>query len=177
MHSLHYKNLPFTLSSYCKQPEHSYSTRYRSANNYVLPCPTTNRSQRSIKFSGPKAWSEVPKHLKDVAFRKPFSKKHKEYILKQIYVDMPPKRRSNTGNVTNEILDLNLLFQTDDINDDFFGFDVSVEDVNATFSDLRQIFNTSDDDSNFAGFNTAPSNTDLNVLFLNDTTDSEFLGF
>ena len=90
---------------------------------------------------------------------------------------MPPKRRSNTGNVTNEILDLNLLFQTDDINDDFFGFDVSVEDVNATFSDLRQIFNTSDDDSNFAGFNTAPSNTDLNVLFLNDTTDSEFLCF
>ena len=95
MHSLHHKVLPFTFSTYCKQPEHQYSTRYKSANNYVLPCPTTNRSQRSIKFSGPKAWSDVPKHLKEIAFRKPFSKKHKEHILSQIHVDMPPTSRQN----------------------------------------------------------------------------------
>ena len=90
---------------------------------------------------------------------------------------MPPKRRNNTVNVIDEILDLNLLFQTDDINDEFFGFDTSVENVNTTFSDLRQIFNTSDSENNFAGFNTAASNTDLNVIFLNDSTESEFLGF
>ena len=77
MHSLHNKTLPFALSTYCKQPEHRYSTRYRAASNYALPCPTTNRSQRSIKFSGPKAWLKVPKHLKEIAFQKPFSKNTK----------------------------------------------------------------------------------------------------
>ena len=178
MHSLHYKNLPFTLSAYCKQPEHRYSTRYRTASNYVLPCPTSNRSQGSIKFSGPKAWADVPKHLKDVAFRKPFSKKHKEYILKQTHVEMPPKRRNNTVTEIDEVLNLNILFETDDENDEFFGFDISMEVVNRTFSDLRQLFDTSSSDEDFAGFSSSdPRNTDLNVLFLNDSNTDEFFGF
>ena len=177
MHSLHYKNLPFTLSAYCKQPDHQYPTRYKTANNYVLPCPTTNRSQRSIKFSGPKAWSEVPKHLKEIAFRKPFSRKHKEFILNRIHVDIPPVRRSNLQNDVFDDLDLNILFETDDENDEFFGFDVSTENSNETFSDLRQIFNTSSSDEDFIGFSNALRNSDLNVLFLNDSEDSEFFGF
>ena len=45
---------------------------------------------------------------------------------------MPPKRRNNTE--TDEIFDLNLLFESDDQNDEFFGFDISVEEVNRTFS-------------------------------------------
>ena len=81
MHNLHYKNLPFALSVYCQQPEHRYSTRYMTSHNYVLPRATTNRGQKSIKFAGPKVWAEIPKHLKEVAFRKPFSRKLKEHIL------------------------------------------------------------------------------------------------
>ena len=77
---MHYKSLPFALSAYCQKPEHRYSTRYKTSDNYVLPCPTTNRSQCSIKFSGPKAWAEVPKQFKEIAFRKTFSKKIKEHI-------------------------------------------------------------------------------------------------
>ena len=177
MHSLHYKSLPFVLSTYCKQPEHRYLTRYRSASNYVLPCPTTNRSQRSMKFSGPKAWSEVPRHLKEIAFRKPFSKKHKEYILQQIHVDLPPKRTSKIVNETNEVLDLNLLFETNDENEEFFGFDVPVGNVSTTFSDLVQIFNTSSSDDNFVGFSNTPRNSDLNSLFMDDSNDNEFFGF
>ena len=177
MHSLHHKNLPFALSTYCKQPEHRYSTRYRAASNYVLPCPTTNRSQRSIKFSGPKAWFEVPKHLKEIAFRKPFSKKHKEYILKQIHVDLPPKKRNNVQKETEEVLDLNFLFESDDENEEFFGFNVSIENVNSTFTDLMHIFNTSSSDDEFTGFTNAPRNYDLTSLFLNDSNDSDFLGF
>ena len=139
-----------------------------------MPCPTTNRSQRSIKFSGPKAWLKVPKHLKEIAFRKPFSKKHKEYILNQIHVDLAPKKRNNVRKETEEVLDLNLLFENDDENEEFFGFDVSFENANNTFFDLMHIFSTSSSDDDFTGFSNDPRNDDLNSLFLND---SDFLGF
>ena len=176
MHSLHHKNLPFTLSTYCKQPIHRYSTRYKSDGNYILPCPATNRSQRSIKFSGPRAWSEVPKHLKEVAFRKTFSKLHKKYILNQIHVDMPPKRRSSPENVVLDVFELNLLFESDDENGEFFGFEESVENNDTSFFDLRQIFNASNSDEEFLGFNNT-SSANLNSLFLNSSNDTEFLGF
>ena len=177
MHSLHHRNLPFTLSAYCRQPEHRYSTRYKSSGNYVLPCPTTNRSQRSIKFSGPKAWSEVPTFLKEIAFRKPFSKRHKENILKQIHVDMPPKRRKNPENDAHDLFDLNLLFETDDENEEFFGFNVTIEN-NDMLSDVRQIFTTSSsDDEDFHGFSNTARNSNLNYIFLDDSNDSEFFGF
>ena len=161
MHSLHYKNLPFSLSTYCKQPEHRYPTRYKSANNYILPCSKTNRSQRSIKFSGPKAWSEVPNHVKEIAFRKPFSKSHKEHILKQIYVDMPlerknSKRKNNQDSIFSDAFDLCILFGSDNVNEEFFGFEVSVENNDTTFSDLAQIFNDSNSNEEFLGFSTMP---------------------
>ena len=90
---------------------------------------------------------------------------------------MPPKKRSDIENVVTEVLDLNLLFETDDENDEFFGFDLPVENVDTTFSDLREIFNNSNCDDDFAGFRTAPNNTDLNFVFSNDSYDAEFFGF
>ena len=177
MHSLHHKSLPSTFNTYCKQPDHGYLTRYRSASNYILPCPTTNRSQCSMKFSGPKAWSEVPKHLKEIAFRKPFSKKHKEYILNQIHVVLPPQKTSNPTKGTDEFFDLNILFETDDENEEFFGFDASLENPNTTSSELMHIFNTSSSDEDFIGFSNFATNYDLNSLFLNNSNDSDFYGF
>ena len=84
MHSFHYGTLPHTLSSYCQRPKHSHVTRYNANLNYILPYTTTDRGQSSIKFAGPKAWAEVPKEIKDIAFRKPFSKKLKEHILSDL---------------------------------------------------------------------------------------------
>ena len=49
---------------------------------------------------------------------------------------MPPTRRSNLENDVTDILTLNILFETDDENDEFFGFNVSAENNNETFSDL-----------------------------------------
>ena len=120
MHNLHYKNLPFTLGVYCHQPEHSHATRYATSMNYVLPHVSTNRSKGSIKFSGPKAWADLPTHLKEIAFRKPFSKKTKDHILTNIYVELP---ESNSfldmgESAFNELAEL---FQTDD-EFDFYGF-------------------------------------------------------
>ena len=92
-------------------------------------------------------------------------------------MDMPPIRRSNLQNDVFDVLDLNILFETDNENDEFFGFDVSTENSNETFSDLRQIFNTSSSDEDFIGFSNALRNSDLNFSFLNDSEDSEFFGF
>ena len=124
MHSHHNKNLPKVFEDYCHQPTHTYPTRYATSSNYVLPLSTTNRGQTSIKFSGPKAWAEVPNDLKEIAFRKPFSRKLKDYILKEIHEELPPTRiRSN-----NEIVHLDslsdLFEEDDDLNETFLGFEV-----------------------------------------------------
>ena len=120
MHSIHYNNLPFTLQMYCEQPEHRYSTRYKTSGNYVLPKSITNRGQRSIKYTGPKAWAEVPILIKDIAFRKPFSKKLKEFILDSIHVELPPKQTSSSTTILD--VSLSALFASDDEEGEFFGF-------------------------------------------------------
>ena len=146
MHSLHYNNLPFALNSYCQQPVHEYGTRYKTSKNYVLPCPRTNRSQRSMKFAGPKAWAEVPNEVKDLAFRKPFSKKLKEHILNTIFTEMPPQRNIEIENNEIAISDIASLFETEDGESEFFGF------LNTSVSnDMAQIFDESNT-SDFLGF-------------------------
>ena len=80
-------------------------------------------------------------------------------------------------NRTDDFFDLNLLFETNDENDEFFGFDVPIRNASATFPDLVQIFNTSASDDDFVGFNNASRNTDLNSLFSDDSHDNEFFGF
>ena len=149
MQGLHYRNLPYLLSEYCHQPSHRYSTRYATAGNYVIPPSTTNRGQGSIKYSGPKAWTLVPKEIKEIAFRKPFAKKLKQHILKITYVELPPKVATTiateiTGN--DHIEELRVLLSTEDANDETHGFET-----------LCHI--------------------DLGNLFLEDSLDEEFFGF
>ena len=147
MHGLHHKSLPFALSAYCTQPNHGYSTRYKTAGNYVLPYAGTNRTQSSIKYAGPKAWGDVPKHLKEIAFRKPFSKKFKEHILQRIYVEMPPKSMHTSENYENDCYEeLMMLFETDNEEDDFLGFDTSKH------IDLASIFLEKSITEDFLGF-------------------------
>ena len=91
MHNLEYKNLPYALSSYCTHARHT--SRYTSNRNFILPPTRTIRGQTSIKFAGPKAWNQIPNALKEIAFRKPFSKQLKKYIitkLKDSAKNLPP---------------------------------------------------------------------------------------
>ena len=143
MHSVHYKNLPFVFNDYCHQPNHSYPTRYATSSNYVLPLSSTNRGQNSIKFAGPKAWANVPNDLKDIAFRKPFTKKSKEHILKEIFEELPPNSNGHDDNDDHDPLEglrfifesfnipeplesldleLEMIFQSNDVNETFHGF-------------------------------------------------------
>ena len=177
MHSLHYKSLPFTLSMYCQKPEHRYSTRYKTAGNYVLPCPTTNRGQRSIKFTGPKAWAEVPNHLKEIAFRKPFSKKLKEHTLCTIFEEMPPKKKHTNRKNELEQLNLSTLFDTDDEDVEFFGFDSPEIIEHISFQELQEIFSSTGDEENFPGFGNTSNDSDLNAIFQNESSTDEFFGF
>ena len=151
MHGVHYKNLPSALMSYCHQPEHRYATRYKTSGNYVLPNSNTNRGQCSIKFSGPKAWAKVPKEYKEIAFRKPFSKKLKKHILDTTFVDMPPKRTKNHQKNSDDYL--GNLFESDDEEGEFFGFDI----------DLTTLFESDDDEDEFLGFETQ---NDINLTLI-----------
>ena len=150
MHSFHYGTLPHTLSFYCHRPEHNRVTRYNANLNYSLPYTTTDRGQSSIRFSGPKSWVEVPKEIKDIAFRKPFTKKMKEYILndlKEKNKDLPKTTFSYNEYKNKDYTDLLAIFNNEDDNTEFLGFDVQ---------NLGQIFDdTFDEDYTFLGFNVA----------------------
>ena len=131
MHNLHYKKLPHALSSYCQAVEHAQSTRYRSELNYYVPSTTTVRGQKSIKYSGPIAWRDVPKTMKDIAFRKPFTKKMKQHILDGL-LEANKNLPASTFNL-NDILNSN-----------------SFEDTN--FDELQDIFDCTDENITFNGF-------------------------
>ena len=179
MHSFHYQNLPFTFKAYCHKPVHEYSTRYKTLYNYTLPCTATNRGQRSIKFSGPKAWVNVPKQLKEIAFRKPFSKSLKEHILDTIYVEMPPKKRPrNHENAEIALLNLYALFNDENDEGEFFGFDSPppANEFNMP-TELNIIFSTSSDDEELYGFGSTSQNSNLASIFHDERNESEFFGF
>ena len=94
---------------YCTHAQNS--TRYTSYRNFILPPTRTIRGQTSIKFAGPKVWNQIPNTLKEIAFRKPFSKQIKKYIitkLKDSAKNLPPnsylinKRKKNQGAISTE---------------------------------------------------------------------------
>ena len=174
MHSLHYKYLPFVFGDYCQQPAHRYSTRYTTSRNYIIPHSVTNRGQGSIKYTGPKAWAEVPNKFKDIAFRKPFSKKFKDHILNMIHVELPPKPTRKIENKEMECLDLNILFSNDE-EGEFFGFENPVVKNYNSRDDLNVIFATDNIEEEFYGFDVS---NNLELLFLtDDSAEEEFLGF
>ena len=62
-------SLPKCFSDFFEIPSnvHSYSTRYASGDNYSLTRFKNTISQRSIRYVGPKLWSELPSDLKNYA--------------------------------------------------------------------------------------------------------------
>ena len=94
----------------------------------------------------------------------------KEYILTNSYVEPPPQSTSFID--IDENHELRVLFQIEDEETEFYGFDVS--DSAPVHLELSELFQTDDDESDFEGFDIS----DLNILFLeSDDDNDEFLGF
>ena len=70
MYQYHYNKLPDYFRNFfpVQQISHNYQTRHR-LNSSTDPCPIECNKvsmQRSIRFSGPKIWSEIPNHLREM---------------------------------------------------------------------------------------------------------------
>ena len=130
MHAIHYKTLPSAFNLYCSYPSQVQRTRYSSNHNFVLPPVRTIRGQSSIKFAGPKAWSAVPREIKEIAFRKPFTNAMKKHILdtlKENNQNLPEnsylkRKRKDEENRRNRDYLLSLFEENDD-DFIFLGFD------------------------------------------------------
>ena len=173
MHSFHYKTLPHTLSNYCKRPLHVQLTRYGSCMNYYLPSIKSNRSRTSMKFAGPIAWKEVPNNLKEIAFRKPFSRKMKEQILndlletnKGLPVDSP-HHYNKTERGAENFDDLRAIFESNDENTVFNGFETYTLDF---------LFNN-DSIDNLEEFHGFDISANIELLFTDSENEDEFYGF
>ena len=95
MHAYNYSNLPYVFNLYCNRPRQQYNTRFSSNNNFLLPVVKTMRAQLSIKFAGPKAWENVPNDIKEIAYRKPFTKAMKRHILETLKQNNPRSSESS----------------------------------------------------------------------------------
>ena len=108
-------------------PLQNHNTRYSTNKNFALPLVKTARGQSSIKYTGPKAWAKVPTNFKEIAFRKPFSKKLKKFVLdtqKQSNYGISPestylKRKKKKSHLHNE---LKAIFEESDDDSTFYGF-------------------------------------------------------
>ena len=153
------------LSSYCLPVAHSIRTRYAENMNYRIPLYTSNRGQKSIKYLGPKVWSQIPKNIKEIAYRKPFSMKIKTFLLTALHEksrNLPIRTETPPWQVERDAPnDLHTIFNTTS-DETFLGFAMS----------LSEIFQNATCDETFLGFTLS-----LTEIFQNDSNDSEFFGF
>ena len=160
MFNFHNNSLPINFRKYCEKPTHKHNTRL-SQSNFVLPPLCTKTSHKSIKVIGPQIWANVSPELKSLQFRKSFSKRFKKHLLSELPCPKPYKSKFDKKD-SRKNLSILRLFQEDDDDSTFYGFDLS----------LRVIFNIDDNDDTFYGFDLS-----LNTIFNEDEKDNTFHGF
>ena len=136
--------LPTVFDSYFERPAHNHNTRF-SKTNIVIPKHKSKFSGQSIKLIGPKLWAEVPPEAKMLPFPKSFTAHMKKTYIGTLPTDLssgnhiPKPSDSQSKNYK----ELKALFLEDDVDTEFFGFDLS----------LQQIFLSDDSSENdFLGF-------------------------
>ena len=169
MYCYHYNILPEIYNNFCTLVNHNYQTSIASSHNYILPFYGTAAGQKSIKYSGPKLWLDVPKEIKEVGYCKVFTKKYKIHLLDKITDASDKKSHKNCclfkydGNCTNEPDTLNAMFSDESDEGEFFGFEPS----------LDEIFNDTDsEEGDFSGFE-----PNLSEIFYETDIESDFFGF
>ena len=66
----------FSYAKFC----HSRTTRFSLNNHLTIPLFKSNRTQRSIKYIGPKIWNSISTNLRIMTFNK-FKKRYKSVLL------------------------------------------------------------------------------------------------
>ena len=82
MYSFHNGGLPNHFDNYFAEiaSVHKYQTRLASLQKYYLPRMKTFLGQLSLKYIGPKIWSNIPEKLKSSSSYS-FGKKYKKVLL------------------------------------------------------------------------------------------------
>ena len=113
--------------------------------NFCIPSHTTKLSETSIKILGPKIWTDVPAHFKDLQFRKTFSNHFKNHLLGKLPTIKRTKQLSicKKGRKTDPA-NLYELFFGEDNDSTFYGFETSYT--------LQEIFDKTVLDDTFYGF-------------------------
>ena len=122
MYSFSNNLLPTAFSSYCVKPSHRYGTRYAKS-NYVLPKHVSKKTESSIKVTGPKLWAEIPDSLKQLPFRKTFTKQLKNIFLDKLPTNKRTKEIKFEKKALNKSLDLIDIFSQTGNDESFFGFE------------------------------------------------------
>ena len=60
MHSVYNNTMPLAFQDYFQEIDHSYETRTRTNVGFYLPFPRTERSKKSLRYSGVHVWADVP---------------------------------------------------------------------------------------------------------------------
>jgi len=82
MYSFYNSGLPNHFDNYFSEiaSVHKYQTRLTSLQKYYLPRMKTTLGQLSLKYIGPKIWSNIPENLK-LSWLYSFGKKYKKVLL------------------------------------------------------------------------------------------------
>ena len=141
MYRYHKNTLPLAFDTYCSRPVHGHNTRF-SKTNFCLPSIHTKTSEKSMKLIGPKVWSCVGHEIKDLPFRKTFSKH-----LKKQFIDELPKPNDKKDKSLKRTKEFSA-----NINNIILEGENDSTSVCLNLS-LRQIFGSEDSDTSFHGFN------------------------
>ena len=75
-------NVKFNLTTFFKLVKDSHNRRTRSTHSYQLMIPLfkTNKTQRSIKYTGPSIWNKIPIEIRQLNLPK-FKKEYKKRLF------------------------------------------------------------------------------------------------
>ena len=170
MYNLHCTNLPRALRDYAIPPTHRYPTSYASNLNYILPSVRTNRGKSSVKFSGPKIWSDIPTNIKLSGSRKKFSTLCKGFYLNILSESYNKETRRTRKKSDKNISSLREIFESNDYEQGtFIGFDHNLIAIFRHDNSLGEIFESDDDEEGtLIGFD-----NNLNSVFCYGDESSE----
>jgi len=82
MHKIHNNSINLSKCNlFCKtEKTHSHNTRSNLNTDYFIARMHTSQTQKSLSFSGPKVWNDIPTQIKQLRFHK-FKKELKIKLL------------------------------------------------------------------------------------------------